>query len=280
MLGLRLAKPLPWVEAPACPDLGAVLDLPGAGRPPPGPNLTTAVSAPTPDSCVAFRGAGSGRSAFQATRASSTACLSTLGSCPPVPRGPGATPRAEREPCSRRPARGRPGPRAGHPRLRLNPPSGVRTEGAEAGLDARKACIEERSVVGNYVSTTEVRLTTQTGPDRRPNATVGGGFRLRAHRPQRRAWRCSQAGNPCFRAPPGKPTDCPAGRARRPGQGWPRSRDPSGLSLAIPTTAGRSKRVARIWGQASQEGPIHRSGGPPGSRSRAHRRPRMSGAVA
>ncbi|NMA26657.1 MAG: hypothetical protein GX934_02710, partial [Burkholderiales bacterium] len=45
------------------------------------------------------------------------------------------------------------------------------------GLDARKACIEERSVVGNYVSTAEVRLTTQTGPDRRPNATVGGGFR-------------------------------------------------------------------------------------------------------
>ncbi len=62
-------------------------------------------------------------------------------------------------------------------RIHLNPPSGVRTEGAEAGLDARKACIEERSVVGNYVSTTEVRLTTQTGPDRRPNATVGGGFR-------------------------------------------------------------------------------------------------------
>ncbi|NMA28359.1 MAG: hypothetical protein GX934_11390, partial [Burkholderiales bacterium] len=53
----------------------------------------------------------------------------------------------------------------------------------------RKACIEERSVVGNYVSTAEVRLTTQTGPshphpgvggvstDRWPNATVGGGFR-------------------------------------------------------------------------------------------------------
>ena len=70
----------------------------------------------------------------------------------------------------------------------LNPPSGVRTEGAEAGLDARKACIEERSVVGYYVSTTEVRLTTQTGPPthtrcgwaskyRRPNTTVGGGFR-------------------------------------------------------------------------------------------------------
>ncbi len=32
----------------------------------------------------------------------------------------------------------------------LNPPPGVRTEGVEAGLDARKACIEERSVVGNY----------------------------------------------------------------------------------------------------------------------------------
>jgi len=59
----------------------------------------------------------------------------------------------------------------------LNPLPGVRTEGVEAGLDARKACIEERSVVGNYVSTAEVRLTTQTGPDRRPNATVGGGFR-------------------------------------------------------------------------------------------------------
>ena len=59
----------------------------------------------------------------------------------------------------------------------LNPPPGVRTEGVEAGLDARKACVEERSVVGNYVSTAEVRLTTQTGPDPRPNATVGGGFR-------------------------------------------------------------------------------------------------------
>ncbi len=59
----------------------------------------------------------------------------------------------------------------------LDPPPGVRTEGVEAGLDARKACIEERSVVGSYVSTAEVRLTTQTGPDRRPNATVGGGFR-------------------------------------------------------------------------------------------------------
>jgi two-component system sensor histidine kinase KdpD len=59
----------------------------------------------------------------------------------------------------------------------LNPPPGVRTEGVEAGLDARKACIEERSVVGNYVSTAEVRLTTQTGPNRRLNATVGGGFR-------------------------------------------------------------------------------------------------------
>jgi len=59
----------------------------------------------------------------------------------------------------------------------LNPPPGVRTEGVEAGLDARKACIEERSVVGDYVSTAEVRLRTQTGPDRRPNATVGGGFR-------------------------------------------------------------------------------------------------------
>ncbi|MGI5842975.1 MAG: hypothetical protein ACOX9B_02150 [Candidatus Xenobium sp.] len=53
----------------------------------------------------------------------------------------------------------------------------MRTEAIEAGLDARKACIEERSVVGNYVSTAEVRLTTQTGPPRWPNATVGGGFR-------------------------------------------------------------------------------------------------------
>jgi len=76
--------------------------------------------------------------------------------------------------------------------LSLNPPPGVRTEGVEAGLDARKACVEERSVVGNYVSTAEVRLTTQTGPshpylgvggpqmDRLPNATVGGGFRFLA----------------------------------------------------------------------------------------------------
>ncbi len=47
----------------------------------------------------------------------------------------------------------------------LNPLPGVRTEGFEAGLDARKACIEERSVVGNYVSTAEVRLTTQTARD-------------------------------------------------------------------------------------------------------------------
>ncbi|NMA29035.1 MAG: hypothetical protein GX934_14875, partial [Burkholderiales bacterium] len=52
------------------------------------------------------------------------------------------------------------------------------------GLDARKACIEERSVVGNYVSTAEVRLTTQTVPDRRPNATVGGGFRKISSRPE------------------------------------------------------------------------------------------------
>jgi len=65
-----------------------------------------------------------------------------------------------------------------HARVILDPPPGVRTEGVEAGLDARKACIEERSVVGNYVSTAEVRLTTQTGPHRRPNATVGGGFRV------------------------------------------------------------------------------------------------------
>ncbi len=67
--------------------------------------------------------------------------------------------------------------RNGFLRRFLDPPPGVRTEGVEAGLDARKACIEERSVVGSYVSTAEVRLTTQTGPDRRPNATVGGGFR-------------------------------------------------------------------------------------------------------
>ncbi|NMA29309.1 MAG: hypothetical protein GX934_16255 [Burkholderiales bacterium] len=57
----------------------------------------------------------------------------------------------------------------------------MRTEAIEVGLDARKACIEERSVVGNYVSTAEVRLTTQTGPPRWPNATVGGGFRGGAH---------------------------------------------------------------------------------------------------
>ena len=58
----------------------------------------------------------------------------------------------------------------------LNPPPGVRTEGAEAGLDARKACIEERSVVGNYVSTAEVRLTTQTGPSHpyRARSRFGG----------------------------------------------------------------------------------------------------------
>ena len=67
----------------------------------------------------------------------------------------------------------------------------MRTEAIESGQDARKACIEERSVVGNYVGTAEVLLTTQTGPShshpdvgrvstpRRPNATVGGGFRGR-----------------------------------------------------------------------------------------------------
>ncbi|MGI5842981.1 MAG: hypothetical protein ACOX9B_02180 [Candidatus Xenobium sp.] len=50
---------------------------------------------------------------------------------------------------------------------------------------------EERSVVGNYVSTAEMRLTTQTDPShphpgvggvstpRRPKATPGGGFRFR-----------------------------------------------------------------------------------------------------
>jgi len=76
-----------------------------------------------------------------------------------------------------------------HARVILDPLPGVRTEGVEAGLDARKACIEERSVVGNYVSTAEVRLARQTGPPthtrcgwaskyRRPNATVGGGFRV------------------------------------------------------------------------------------------------------
>jgi len=84
----------------------------------------------------------------------------------------------------------------------LNPPPGVRTEGVEAGLDARKACIEERSVVGNYVSTAEVRLTTQTGPDRLPNATVGGGFRPKT-RPSRSwqwpwvpGWRSSCGASP------------------------------------------------------------------------------------
>ncbi|MGI5845291.1 MAG: hypothetical protein ACOX9B_14105 [Candidatus Xenobium sp.] len=50
----------------------------------------------------------------------------------------------------------------------------MRTEAIEAGPDARKACIEERSVVGNYVSTAEVRLTTQTGPSH-PHPGVGGG---------------------------------------------------------------------------------------------------------
>ncbi|MGI5845149.1 MAG: hypothetical protein ACOX9B_13370 [Candidatus Xenobium sp.] len=56
---------------------------------------------------------------------------------------------------------------------------------------------EERSVVGNYVSTAEVRLTTQTGPShphpgvggvstpRRPNATPGGGFRSGLRRGRR-----------------------------------------------------------------------------------------------
>ena len=70
----------------------------------------------------------------------------------------------------------------------LNPPPGVRTEAIEAGLDVRKACLEERSAVGNYASTAEVRLTTQTGPShphpgvggvstpRRQNATPGDGF--------------------------------------------------------------------------------------------------------
>jgi len=62
--------------------------------------------------------------------------------------------------------------------LGLNPPPGVSTEGVETGSDARKACLEERSVAGAYVSTAEVRLTKQTGSDRRPNATVDGGFRL------------------------------------------------------------------------------------------------------
>jgi len=59
------------------------------------------------------------------------------------------------------------------PRRILNPPPGVRTEGVEAGLDARKACIEERSVVGYYVSTAEVRLTTQTGPSHPHQLWVG-----------------------------------------------------------------------------------------------------------
>ncbi|NMA28499.1 MAG: hypothetical protein GX934_12140, partial [Burkholderiales bacterium] len=56
---------------------------------------------------------------------------------------------------------------------------------------------EERSVVGSYVSTAEVRLTTQTGPShphpgvggvstpRRPNATPGGGFRVCFHQQQK-----------------------------------------------------------------------------------------------
>jgi len=69
----------------------------------------------------------------------------------------------------------------------LDPPPGLRTEGVEAGLDARKACIKERSVVGNYVSTAEVRLTTQTGRHRRPNATVGGGSRG-WHPPRASGW--------------------------------------------------------------------------------------------
>ena len=65
----------------------------------------------------------------------------------------------------------------------LTPPSGVRTEAVEAGKDARKAGLEERSVVESYVSTAEARLTPQTGPDRRPNSTVGGGVRPGRLRP-------------------------------------------------------------------------------------------------
>ncbi|MGI5843638.1 MAG: hypothetical protein ACOX9B_05615 [Candidatus Xenobium sp.] len=59
----------------------------------------------------------------------------------------------------------------------------MRTEAIEAGLDARKACIEERSVVGNYVSTAEVRLTTQTGPSH-PHPGVGGSQRLDGRMPR------------------------------------------------------------------------------------------------
>jgi hypothetical protein len=50
----------------------------------------------------------------------------------------------------------------------------VRTEGVEAVLDARKACIEERSAIGNGVSTAEVRLTTQTGPERPESGPLTG----------------------------------------------------------------------------------------------------------
>ena len=56
----------------------------------------------------------------------------------------------------------------------LNPLPGVRTEGVEAVLDARKACIEERSAIGNGVSTAEVRLTTQTGPERPESGPLTG----------------------------------------------------------------------------------------------------------
>jgi hypothetical protein len=66
----------------------------------------------------------------------------------------------------------------------LNPPPGVRTEVIKAGLDARKACIEERSVVGNYVSTAEVRLTTQTGPSPPTTLVWVGSQRLDGRMPR------------------------------------------------------------------------------------------------
>ena len=71
---------------------------------------------------------------------------------------------------------GLPGQSAGsssRPSSRPESLSGARTEGVEAVLDARKACIEERSAIGNGVSTAEVRLTTQTGRSP-PHPGVGG----------------------------------------------------------------------------------------------------------
>ena len=60
----------------------------------------------------------------------------------------------------------------------LSPPPGARIEAAKAGLDARRARVEERSVVGTHVSTAEVRPTPQTAPDGRPNPAAGGGIGL------------------------------------------------------------------------------------------------------